>query len=94
QYRSVYFNNKDDISGFPVSPAAVLDKRNGQLRVLSAIPEHDTSSMLVKVINDVPSPDPMKNVPSELVSVISTAGVGAFSNITYLILTATGQTNA
>ncbi|CAG8672233.1 5501_t:CDS:2 [Cetraspora pellucida] len=89
QFRSVYFNSKDDISGFPVSPAAVLDVRNDQYHVLSAIPEHDTSSMIVTVINDAPSSDPTKNYPSELVSVISTAGVGAFSNITYLILTAT-----
>ncbi|CAG8536331.1 24628_t:CDS:2, partial [Cetraspora pellucida] len=62
---------------------------DGQYHVLSAIPEHDTSSMITTVINDAPSPDPTKNYPSELISVISTAGVGAFSNITYYILTAT-----
>ncbi|CAG8559068.1 10818_t:CDS:2, partial [Cetraspora pellucida] len=68
QWRSVYFNNKDEISGYPVSPVAVLDTRNGQLHVQSAIPEHDTSSMIVTVINDAPSTDPTKNTPSELVS--------------------------
>ncbi|CAG8770815.1 12637_t:CDS:2, partial [Cetraspora pellucida] len=41
-------------------------KTDGQYRVLSAIPEHDTSSILVKVINVAPSPDPTKNFRSEL----------------------------
>ncbi|CAG8781306.1 35505_t:CDS:2, partial [Racocetra persica] len=59
-----------------------------QYIVRSNIPS-DTSVMTLTVINSVPSSDPTKNYDSELVSVISTSGNGAFSDITYLILTDT-----
>ncbi|CAG8756887.1 10448_t:CDS:2 [Gigaspora margarita] len=61
----------------------------GQFIVRSAIPEYDDSAMIVTPIGVAPSSDPMKNSPSELNLVLSTSGNGAFSNITYLILTDT-----
>ncbi|CAG8766617.1 19758_t:CDS:2, partial [Gigaspora rosea] len=59
----------------------------GQFIVRTAIPEYDNSAMTVTPIGVAPSSDPTKNSPSELN--LSISGNGAFSNITYLILTDT-----
>ncbi|KAF0389228.1 putative exported protein [Gigaspora margarita] len=86
QFRTVYFNNKEDSLLYPSSAVAVLDFRGGKVIIRSAIPKHDTSTMTVTVIGTAPSANPKKDYSYELISVAVNTGKGAFADVTYLIL--------
>ncbi|CAG8452661.1 9812_t:CDS:2 [Gigaspora rosea] len=62
QYRSVYFNSKEDISFYPYSAVAELDFARG----ISAIPKFDTSTFSFTCIASEPSHDPKKDADNEL----------------------------
>ncbi|KAF0522128.1 putative exported protein [Gigaspora margarita] len=86
QFRSVYFNSKKEISFFPYSAVAELDFfRDNTMR--SSIPKYDTSTLSFTCIDSAPSYNPKKDVWDEFCVIKRTTGDGAFSDITYLILT-------
>ncbi|CAG8751664.1 23397_t:CDS:2, partial [Dentiscutata erythropus] len=82
QVRNVYFNHEEDLFHYPYLAVALLDFRG-----ISAIPKYDDSTMIVTVIGTAPSLNPRENRDSEIIFVNSTAGNGAFSDVTYLIFT-------
>ncbi|CAG8719582.1 14140_t:CDS:2, partial [Dentiscutata erythropus] len=83
----VYFNKKEDRFFYPSSVVAALNSRNGEERVISAIPKYDNSTMTVTVIGTAPSSNPTEDYFNELLAVKNTTGRGAFSDLTYFILT-------
>ncbi|CAG8795947.1 42996_t:CDS:2, partial [Gigaspora margarita] len=77
QYRSVYFNREEDIHLYPYSAVAI-----------SNIPKYDSSTMSFSCITSAPSyNDPTENANDELCLAKNNTGNGAFSDITYIILT-------
>ncbi|RIB29658.1 hypothetical protein C2G38_2238768 [Gigaspora rosea] len=60
---------------------------NNLVSFFSAIPKFDTSAVSINCIASEPSYDPKKDVDNELCLSTSNTGDGAFSDITYLILT-------
>ncbi|CAG8608579.1 12555_t:CDS:2 [Dentiscutata erythropus] len=87
QFRSVYFNRKEDLFLYPSSAVAALDFRAGGVTIRSVIPKNDTSIMNVNVVNTSPSANPAKDYTYELLLASNNTGEGALKDITYFILT-------
>ncbi|KAF0530095.1 putative exported protein [Gigaspora margarita] len=84
-FRNIYFNHKEDLTDYPFSEVAYVDFRGNDILLRSAIPS-DTSVANVTVLGSSPSSNPA-NYHDEILLVENTAGKGAFSDITHVILT-------
>ncbi|CAG8672067.1 5699_t:CDS:2, partial [Racocetra persica] len=87
--RNVHFNRKEDINLYPFSGVGLVEVRDQKIYVRSAIPKYDTSALALEIIGFTPSSDPLKDYRYEIMAVTNTTGEGAYSDITYIILTET-----
>ncbi|CAG8756583.1 24794_t:CDS:2, partial [Cetraspora pellucida] len=91
QFRSVYFNHKEDFTKYPYTGVAFIDFRATDITIRSAIPKYDNSTMTLTLNGflETPSSDPTKNYRYEFVPIKSNTGKGAFSDVTYFIVAET-----